>query len=33
MTPTGFQKLVWSHVRLIPPGKVTMSGNIPCLAI
>ena len=28
MTPTDFQKAVWSHVRQIPPGKVTTYGNI-----
>ncbi|MCY4398498.1 MAG: MGMT family protein [Gemmatimonadetes bacterium] len=28
MTSTDFQKAVWSHVRQIPPGKVTTYGNI-----
>ena len=28
MTPTDFQEDVWSHVRRIPPGKVTTYGNI-----
>ena len=28
MTPTDFQKAVWSHVRQIPSGKVTTHGNI-----
>ena len=28
MTPTDFQKAVWSHVRQIPPGKVTTYGNM-----
>ena len=28
MTPTDFQEAVWSHVRQIPPGKVTTYGNI-----
>ena len=28
MTPSDFQEAVWSHVRQIPPGKVTTYGNI-----
>lgn len=28
MIPTDFQKAVWSHVRQIPPGKVTTYGSI-----
>ncbi len=28
MTPTDFQEAVWSHVRQVPPGKVTTYGNI-----
>lgn len=28
MTPSDFQMAVWSHVRQIPPGKVTTYGNI-----
>ena len=28
MTPTDFQEAVWSHVRQIPPGKVSTYGNI-----
>ena len=28
MTPTDFQEAVWSHLRQIPPGRVTTYGNI-----